>query len=124
MDNKFGYQLYGNRWPAMASRYGSETLGANAFSTLVRKTKNATHDILNAGAAIPITSPLVSTFRSLENMLGFGNKVSTETDSAIDAAAKAIKANKIKTAIILTAAAGGVGYLIYKSGKKSKRARR
>lgn len=122
MDNLFYSQLYGSV-PAVRVRNDYAAQLGNV-STITRKVKNATHDILNAGAAIPITSPLVSTFRSLENMLGFGNKVSTETDSAIDAAAKAIKANKIKTAIILTAAAGGVGYLIYKSGKKSKRARR
>lgn len=121
MDNLFYSQLYGVPAVRVRNDYAAQ-LGS--LKTITRKVKNATHDILNAGAAIPITSPLVSTFRSLENMLGFGKKVSTETDSAIDAAAKAIKANKIKTAIIITAAAGGVGYLIYKSGKKSKRARR
>jgi hypothetical protein len=57
------------------------------------------------------------------NLFSWGSKANTETDSAIDAAAKAIKANKIKTALLVTAAAGGVGYLIYRSGKK-KRSRR
>lgn len=122
MDNLFYSQLYGSVPDVRVRNDYAAQLGS--LSTITRKVKNATHDILNVGAAIPITSPFVSGVRSLSNMLGFGNKVSTETDSAIDAAAKAIKANKIKTAIILTAAAGGVGYLIYKSGKKSKRARR
>ncbi len=118
MDNLFYSQLYGSV-PAVRVRndYAAQ-LGS--MSTITRKVKNATHDILNVGAAIPITAPVVSKVRSLSSMLGFGSKVSTETDSAIDAAARAIKANKIKTAIIITAAAGGVGYLIYRSGKKNR----
>ena len=120
MDNLFYSQLYGVPDVRVRNDYAAQ-LGS--MSTITRKVKNATHDILNAGAAIPITAPVVSTVRSLSSMLGFGSKVSTKTDSAIDAAARAIKANKIKTALLVTAAAGGVGYLIYRSGKK-KRGRR
>ena len=122
MDPKFYTQLYGNS-PAAARMRNNYAVQLGDASTLWRKTKNATHDILNAGAALPITSGAVSAIRGVTNLFSWGSKASTETDSAIDAAAKAIKANKIKTALIITAAAGGVGYLIYRSGKK-KRARR
>lgn len=119
MDPKFYTQLYGNTPRAVLLRndYAAQ-LGD--LSTFVRKTKNATHDILNAGAALPITSGAVSAIRNVTNLFTWGKKADTETDSAIDAAAKAIKANKIKTALIVTAAAGGVGYLIYRSGKKKR----
>lgn len=122
MDPKFYTQLYGNTPRAVLLRndYAAQ-LGD--LSTFVRKTKNATHDILNAGAALPITSQAVSAIRGVTNLFSWGKKANTETDSAIDAAASAIKANKIKTALLVTAAAGGVGYLIYRSGKK-KRGRR
>lgn len=112
MDN-FYSQLYGNR-------YQVQTLGD--ASTLWRKTKNATHEILNAGAALPITSSAVSAVRGVTNLFSWGSKAKTETDSAIDAAAAAIKANKIKTAIILGSLGGLTVYLVYRSGKKKKRA--
>lgn len=122
MDPKFYTQLYGNTPRAVLLRndYAAQ-LGD--LSTFVRKTKNATHEILNAGAALPITSGAVSAIRNVTNLFSWGKKADTETDSAIDAAARAIKANKIKTALLVTAAAGGVCYLIYRSGKK-KRSRR
>lgn len=124
MDPKFYTQLYGNtpRAARLRNDYAAQ-LGDFDLSTLVRKTKNATHDILNAGAALPITSEAVSAIRGVTNLFSWGKKANTETDSAIDAAASAIKANKIKTALLVTAAVGGVGYLIYRSGKK-KRSRR
>ena len=122
MDPKFYTQLYGNS-PAAARIRNDYAAQLGDASSIWRKTKNATHEILNAGAALPITSGAVSAIRGVTNLFSWGSKASTETDSAIDAAAKAIKANKIKTALIVTAAAGGVGYLIYRSGKK-KRARR
>jgi hypothetical protein len=99
---------------------GAELLGYD-FSDFTRQVKNATHNVLNIGANIPITAPVVSTVRSLGDLFSFGKKASTETDNAIDAAAKAIKANKIKTALIL----GGVGLgtvgLIYYMGRRKKK---
>ena len=122
MDPKFYTQLYGNT-PSAALLRNDYAAQLGDASTIWRKTKNATHEILNAGAALPITSGAVSAIRGVTNLFSWGTKASTETDSAIDAAARAIKANKIKTALLVTAAAGGVGYLIYRSGKK-KRSRR
>ena len=97
MDPKFYTQLYGNS-PAAARLRNNYAVQLGDASTIWRKTKNATHEILNAGAALPITSGAVSAIRGVTNLFSWGSKASTETDSAIDAAAKAIKANKIKNA--------------------------
>lgn len=99
---------------------GAELLGYS-WSDFTRQVRNATHNALNVGAQIPITSGLVSTVRSVGDLFSFGKKASTETDSAIDAAAAAIKANKIKTALILGGLGLGTIGLVYYMGKKKNR---
>lgn len=99
---------------------GAELLGYS-WGTFTRQVKNATHNVLNVGAKIPITSGLVSTVRSIGDLFCFGKKANTETDNAIDAAAAAIKANKVKTALILGGVGLGTAGLIYYMGKKKKR---
>lgn len=99
---------------------GAELLGYD-WSTFTRQVRNATHNVLNVGAQIPITSGLVSTVRSIGDLFSFGKKANTETDNAIDAAAAAIKANKVKTALILGGVGLGTAGLIYFMGKKKKR---
>lgn len=99
---------------------GAELLGYS-WGTFTRQVRNATHNVLNVGAQIPITSGLVSTVRSIGDLFSFGKKANTETDNAIDAAAAAIKANKVKTALILGGVGLGTAGLIYYMGKKKKR---
>lgn len=99
---------------------GAELLGYS-FTDFTRQVKNATHNVLNVGAQIPLTSGLVSTVRSIGDLFSFGKKASTETDTAIDAAAAAIKANKVKTALIIGGLGLGTAGLIYYMGKKKRR---
>lgn len=88
------------------------------WSNLKDNVTSATHTALNVGKQIPITSGLVDTLRDVGSYFKWGSKASSETDSAIDAAAKAIKANKIKTALILGGVGVGAAFLIYYMGKK------
>lgn len=102
---------------------GAELLGYT-WDTFTRQVRNTTHNILNIGAQIPITSGLVSTVRSIGDLFSFGKKANTETDTAIDAAAAAIKANKVKTALILGGVGLGTAGIIYYLGKKKRKGRR
>ena len=102
---------------------GAELLGYS-WGTFTRQVRNATHNVLNVGAQIPITSGLVSTVRSIGDLFSFGKKANTETDNAIDAAAAAIKANKVKTALILGGVGLGTAGLIYYIGKKKRKGRK
>lgn len=102
---------------------GAELLGYT-WDTFTRQVRNTTHNVLNIGAQIPITSGLVSTVRSIGDLFSFGKKANSETDTAIDAAAAAIKANKIKTALILGGVGLGTAGLIYYLGKKKRKGRK
>lgn len=96
---------------------GVALLGST-WSNLKDTVTSTTHTALNIGKQIPITSGLVDTLRDVGSYFKWGSKASSETDSAIDAAAKAIKANKIKTALILGGVGVGAAFLIYYMGKK------
>lgn len=102
---------------------GAELLGYT-WDTFTRQVRNTTHNVLNIGAQIPITSGLVSTVRSIGDLFSFGKKANSETDTAIDAAAAAIKANKVKTALILGGVGLGTAGLIYYLGKKKRKGRK
>lgn len=79
--------------------------------------KDTTHNILNVGASIPITAEATKAVRTAAGWFTYGKKADAASDNAIDAAAAAIKANKIKTALIV-AGVGGVGlYLILRKKK-------
>lgn len=96
---------------------GVEMLGG-WWTDLKKGVSSATHTALNAGANIPITSGLVSTIRDVGSYFKWGSKASNETDSAIDAAAAAIKANKVKTALILGGVGVGAALMVYYLGKR------
>lgn len=108
----------GYDYPYLANNYNAQLMGYS-MSDFVRQTKNVTHQALNTAATIPITSPVVSTIRTLENMFTAGRKADAASDSAIDAAAAAIKANKIKTALIVTGVGGVTLYLIFRKKKRA-----
>lgn len=99
--------------PVYVNDYNAQLLGKSAWSYVT----DTTHNILNAGASIPITSGAVDAIRTATGWFTYGKKADKASDSAIDAAAAAIKANKIKTAVII----GGVGavglYLILRKKK-------
>lgn len=96
-----------------ANDYNAQLLGASMWDSI----KGTTHSILNAGANIPITAGAVDAIRTATGWFTYGKKASAASDSAIDSAAAAIKANKIKTALII-AGVGGVGlYLILRKKK-------
>ena len=99
--------------PVYVNDYNAQLLGKSAWSYI----SDTTHNILNAGASIPITSGAVDAIRTATGWFTYGKKADAASDSAIDAAAAAIKANKIKTALIISAV-GGVGlYLILRKKK-------
>lgn len=108
----------GYTYPYIANDYNAQLLGYS-LSDFTRQTKNLTHQVLNAGASIPITSGAVSAIRTAASWFTTAKEADASTDSAIDAAAAAIKANKIKTALIVTGV-GGIG--LYFLLRKKKRA--
>ena len=59
----------------MNEDFAAELLGDNVFSTLGRKIKNATHDVLNAGAKIPGVNKTVEWVRQVEDLFKTGNEV-------------------------------------------------
>lgn len=96
-----------------ANDYNAQLLGKSAWSYVT----DTTHNLLNTGASIPITAGAVDAIRTATGWFTYGKKADKASDSAIDAAAAAIKANKIKTALIISAV-GGVGlYLILRKKK-------
>lgn len=97
----------GYDYPYLANDYNAQLLGYS-FSDFTRQTKNLTHQVLNAGASVPITSGAVSAIRNVASWFTTAKSANDDANSAIDAAAAAIKANKIKTALIVTGV-GGIG---------------
>ena len=103
----------GYTYPYIANDFNAQLLGYS-WSDFTRQTKNVTHQVLNAGASIPITSGAVSAVRNVASWFTTAKSANDDANSAIDAAAAAIKANKIKTALIVTGV-GGIGlYLIFR----------
>lgn len=120
-----GIVRYGNASPVANALFGfNDAAGVELLGGWWTDLKNnitgATHTALNVGSQIPITSGLVSTLRDVGSYFKWGSKANSETDSAIDAAAAAIKANKVKTALILGGVGVGAALMVYYLGKKKK----